>query len=276
MTDNLEIKELRRTTFRYLKFIGKTPKATIPLSVSLLLVHLFNNFVGVPQKDGVIDRMDNICHSISVDGSNIGARFDKCQLLKYSHLTLAPQSSKMTIVDPTKNRDTDKYYELIDWEGDALSGVAAMEPNLSMFNWVEVRGPSPGYLYCDIEGEGVGQRVIPHRPLPVEKYKRHMAKRAIACGWSKHDAEKITGYSFKRFGVQLLRMLGLDDDLLMDGFHLTSLTAFLRYTELNNCGTGEVPKFTSIKAFLSHARKLEAEHAFAEMTDSASESESEE
>lgn len=267
---NPEVNLMRKTLRRYLKRLGKKAKSTMALQPSML-ISIFDQFVCVPQNEH-LDRRDILCHAINVAGANVGLRFDEVKLIQMSHVTVSDEAIRMVVKDPTKNRDTDKLYNVIAWPGEHFSTVAAMDPFMALFLWMICRGSKDGPLFCDIIGEGLGQMLAHNRPFPVGKYKKHMQQRALQVGWGEHEAKSITGHSIKRCGVQTCRMLKASDIWIMERYYMTSMIAYMRYTEIcDDTNNAQLPTFTDVKSFLSHAKRLESDEAYAAQFDSSDE-----
>eukprot|EP00173_Palmaria_palmata_P004803 Plantae.Rhodophyta-Palmaria_palmata.ctg7311.p1 GENE.Plantae.Rhodophyta-Palmaria_palmata.ctg7311~~Plantae.Rhodophyta-Palmaria_palmata.ctg7311.p1 ORF type:complete len:305 (+),score=34.52 Plantae.Rhodophyta-Palmaria_palmata.ctg7311:55-969(+) len=262
LEDNPKVKLLRTLSRKYCALIGKRATSTIALTPALV-ISIFKQFVGTPI-DGFIDRRDLACLSIIVQGMSMGLRYDELKKLDVAFITIDMLEHMLSIASVTKNRVQTKNFSHTAWPTDTFTAFEAMCPFLALLLWFLVRGPTPGPLFCDIVGEDIGQRLVYSRPWPTNKYCAHIRKRAALCGWGEYDASRLTGHSPNRSGTQLFRALSVSDEDIMENFNMTSIVAYIRYTELNNRGAEELPRFTNSQAFISHARKLEEDKNIAE------------
>lgn len=259
LRENVEVKVLKKIVKKFLVSVGKVPVSTIPLTSELLiLIYQRSWCVGVVTE--LADRLDVEIHAMCVVGMNCGLRFDELEKIDVRSISLTPTGASFGIDVVTKNVVGSKDYTTRPWPGSALAGVHAMCPRLAMAAWMKVRGNQPGPFFCDVRGEGFGQRIVHSSPLPSKRFCERLRQRAREVGWSQRDAARLTGHSIKRGGVQLLRKLGMSDSDIMEIFKMSSVVAYIRYTELSEkaCSSDDVPKFTSYAAFMAHANTLSA------------------
>lgn len=134
-----------------------------------------------------------------------------------------------------------------------------MDPFISLSSWLEIRGDTPGFVFCDIDGDpNVGKQRLKHGdPWPAEKFKKFFQTRLIQLGMAPQLAKFYTGHSLKRTCVQLLRTLGVLDVDIMQRVKMEGVRAYLRYTEAFNPNQPKrAPGFSSIEANRCHVENV--------------------
>lgn len=129
------------------------------------------------------------------------------------------------------------------------------DPFVSMSARLEVRGDTPGFLFCNIVGDGEMQRICHHQPWQNRKFVEFMRSRFISLGMAPGEAKLFTGYSLKRGCVQLLRNLGVQDEEVMRWIKMDGVKAYLDHTEaFDNSAPPSIPAFSNLEAMESHMR----------------------
>lgn len=118
-----------------------------------------------------------------------------------------------------------------------------------------VRGNHNGFLFCNIQGIILSQRLLFHEARSRKSFVNFVQGRFTEIGVGSSTVQAHTGHSLKRGGVQLLGFLGCKDLFIINWFGMTGQTAYLRYTEGYNDASGvRVPDFAFSEAMLAHAR----------------------
>lgn len=134
-----------------------------------------------------------------------------------------------------------------------------MDPFFAVSTWLEIRGDTDGYLFCQVQWEPGLQRIVHHHPWSNKDFVKFMRSRLIAVGIAPVSAKMFTGHSLKRGCVQLLRTLGMKNEAIMRRIKMAGTNAYLRYTEAFNdsCPT-QLPDFRNREAIESHVKGLYA------------------
>lgn len=142
------------------------------------------------------------------------------------------------------------------WPGENLSGVLAVDPFLALSSWLEVRGDTEGYLFCNMAGEGERQRMLHHEHWPNNEFVAFMRRSLVVIGIAPARANLCTGHSLKRGSVQLLRTLGLKDLDIIRRIKMEGGRAYLRYAAaFNEFAPPPVPDFSCIEDMEAHMRE---------------------
>jgi len=76
-----------------------------------------------------------------------------------------------------------------------------MDPQFAMSSWLISRGDAPGYLSCNILGQGSGTRLVYHKPWPRKAFVKFMQNIFQEIGEGVGMTKAHTGHSPKRGGV---------------------------------------------------------------------------
>ena len=140
-----------------------------------------------------------------------------------------------------------------------------MDPKVALLTWLSVRGPSDGFLFCDITTNSEGTCKIDYTiPLSSAKFNILMRGRLRTIGIGGGDILMYSGHSLKRGSVQLYRSLGLRDEYVMQRVQMVGPKAYANYCEAyNDCAPEDLPRFASAEEYLEQADRLKKEKELA-------------
>ena len=130
-----------------------------------------------------------------------------------------------------------------------------MYPLVACSAWLNTRGDNKGFIFCKIMVSDSAVRIVYDEPWSINCLIEFMRGRPRSSGFRKWLCKKLTGYSFKRGGLQNLRFLGVMDSAAMKWFWMTGQTAYLTFTETFNDQAGQtVPEDNSSEELHAHSK----------------------
>ena len=200
------------------------------------------------------DAWDVLLHALQRTAMNFGMRFYELMKVRMDTLKCTKFAISFYIEERTRTEFQGYRYALGAYPGAILNNCVLMDPQIALCNRVLFRGDTPGFLFCNVvEKEYLW--AIHEEPWGKDSCVESMRRRLDSISIPVARVKKITGHRARRWGIQLLRYLGVKDSCILRWFGIKSEHAYLRYTEL--CNEGEklsVPYFTSMDAILSHAQ----------------------
>ena len=252
---NRDITKLRRAHRIHLANLGIVSLRARPLTAAIVCDHAAKFWYRDNDEDILL-------HAIFVVGLNLGLRFDEVSDLEMKFLSVTSNCITMRTSTGVKNQTSQRSYTIEDWPGDTqLKDSIFMDPKVALLSWLTVRGASNGYIFCDVRISKKGIcKIDPSKPLSSDRFRKLMRGRLTSIGIGEGDIKMYSGHSIKRGAVQLYRSLGLKDEYIMKKVQMVGANAYLRYCEaFNDCAPEELPRFSGVQDYISHASRIHKE-----------------
>ena len=78
-----------------------------------------------------------------------------------------------------------------------------MDPFLALYSWLDIRGTSPGPIFCDIRDSKAGSTLGTTEQWSSKRFTDLLRNRLMSIGIGSEDAKMYSSHSIKRGSVQL-------------------------------------------------------------------------
>ena len=141
---NRDIEKLRRAHRIHLARLGIITTRALPLIASIVADHAAKYWYKGSDSDILLN-------AIFVTGLNLGLRYDEVQKISMNYVTVTSDGITLGTDCSVKNQTGQRSYEIEEWPGEnVLRGSIYMDLLEPLLSWLTVRGPSSGFLFCDV------------------------------------------------------------------------------------------------------------------------------
>lgn len=135
-----------------------------------------------------------------------------------------------------------------------------MDLFVALLTWMTVRGPTDGYIFCEVVKTREICKINPDRPLNSSRFTTLLRDRVAHLGIGSQDCIMYTGHSLKVGAIQLYRALGLRDKYIMQKVQMSGSRAYDNYcAAYNDCCPADQPRFINAKDYMAHAKNIAGE-----------------
>ena len=117
------------------------------------------------------DVRDIQLHCILVLGLYCGLRYEEISRIQISNMSTLTVGVRLSLSVVTKNSTVGRVFELRDCLANTpLRFSFYMDPTLALYTWLVHRGPSLGYLFCDVRITKRKFLIVPEKALSSAKF----------------------------------------------------------------------------------------------------------